>query len=410
MGRIYTNKKGDKIEVTDDHLDAALEIVNELQKASPSRRTSWAAHKRMMEQEGYEDSENSESYRQMIKAERKSRGELPQAMKHAEMVADGKLQSIKNEIGMIQHSKLDARQEFLRLSRLKRELSKEVLLIETIDNALRDKDFAEAMFTPFVDRRSKTKEMYASLTDLHFGAIVDIEGYTYNVDIAEQLLMGYADKLIEIAKKENVKFIRIVNMGDTIESAYMRHGQAYSIDKTLSEQMADAADLIIKFLQKLSQYVKVSYAGFNGNHDRLSTKNDTIFSDGAVNVINKVISTFTKYSDAPIEYIETEPYHYLASSKGFNFLFVHGDLTPLKKTSVLAEQSMVYGVELDALLGGHIHHFTMKEVSNNKFVATFGSFKGSDEYSLKTINTTSSRSQGIILVDSDGFEIRKVKL
>lgn len=410
MGRSYTNKSGEKIKVSESHLDASLELVEELQKASPSRRVSWAAHRRMMMEEGFDDSENSEAYRQMIKAERKARGVLPQVEKYADMVAEGKLESIKNEIGMIQHNKLDARQEFLRLSRLKRELSKEIVLIESLESALSEKDFASVRFTPVVDRRLKVRKMYAGLSDFHYGAIVDVEGFTYNIDIAEELLMKYADELIDVATKENVEEIHVVNMGDAIESAYMRHGQGYSVDKTLSEQIADAAELIIAFLQKLSQYVKVTYTGFNGNHDRMSSKNDTIYSDGAVNVINRIIETFVKYSDTKIKFEATEPYHYVGSSYGRNFLFVHGDLTPIKKQSVLAEQSMLYGIDFDVLAAGHIHHFTMKEVGLNKFVTTFGSIKGSDEYSLKTINTSSSRSQGVILVDEEDFEIRKIKL
>ena len=53
----------------------------------------------------------------------------------------------------------------------------------------------------------------------------------------------------------------------------------------------------------------------------------------------------------------------------------------------------------------------MNEVNDDKYIVTFGSIKGSDEYTLKTLNTSASRSQGIILIDSDGeFEIKKVKL
>ena len=48
---------------------------------SPTRRASWAKHRRMMEAEGYFDSDVNENYRCMIKAEQKKLGKLPSVTK-----------------------------------------------------------------------------------------------------------------------------------------------------------------------------------------------------------------------------------------------------------------------------------------------------------------------------------------
>ena len=131
-----------------------------------------------------------------------------------------------------------------------------------------------------------------------------------------------------------------------------------------------------------------------------------------VTISNKIVETFVKYSENKrIEYIDAEPYHHIKTINGRNILFVHGDRTPLKKSTILSELSTLYNINFDLVVGGHIHHFTMNEVNDDKYIVTFGSIKGSDEYTLKTLNTSASRSQGIILIDSDGeFEIKKVKL
>ena len=92
-------------------------------------------------------------------------------------------------------------------------------------------------------------------------------------------------------------------------------------------------------------------------------------------------------------------------------MFVHGDTTPIKKQSVLAEQSTLHGKNFDAIIAGHYHRHSVLEVGDDKYVAVFGSIKGSDEYSLYTIGTSSSRSQGVIIVENTGnFEIKQVKL
>lgn len=412
--RSYTNRKGERIEVGKDHLDTAIEIKVNLQKASPSRRCSWAKHKRMMEVEGYYDSSSNENYRQMIKAEQDSRGELPSAPKHADMVSDNKLESIKQEIGEISLAKRDAQNSFRELNKLKRELSDGILLAESVERALEGKDFSDDIeFEPvYIDKLPK-KDMIVILSDVHYGAVVDVEGYLYNTEIAEQLIMEYADKVIDIAEDNNVESVHVMNLGDLIEHLYLRNQNLFSSERTLSEQITEVSDLIIRFLKRLSKYVKVTYSAISGNHDRLNgRKQDSIYSDSAVSVSNKIIETFTKYSDNDrIAYEPAEPYHHTISMNGRDFLFVHGDRVSLRKRTALSEQSLLYGVNFDAIMGGHIHHHTIQEVGEDKFIATFGSIKGSDEYSIKTIGTSARRSQGVVLVDEHGeFEIKQVKL
>lgn len=413
MSRSFTNRKGERIEVSDEHLDTAIEIKEELQRSSPSRRCSWAKHKKMMHSEGYIESDSNENYRQMIKQEQKERGVLPAVEKHADMISDNKLESIKQEIGEISLAKRDAQNSFRELNKLKRELSDNILMAETIEKALKNQDFGEPVdFTPVYTPSLDSKYMIAVVNDLHFGSVVDVEGFKYNTEIAERLLMEYADKILLLAEGNNVEEVFVMQNGDLIENVYMRTQNTYGSEKTLSEQIVDASDLIIKFLKKISKFVKVKYAGLEGNHDRVFTKKDVLYSDGAVSISNKIIKTFIEYSENNnIMYVDSEPYHHIIKARGKAFLFVHGDRVSLKKNSILAEQSMLYDTDFDAMIAGHIHHFNMKEVGYDKYVVTFGSIKGSDEYSLKTIGTKSSRSQGVILVDEFGnFEIKQVKL
>ena len=410
----YTNKKGVVVEVTKSHLDTAIKIYEELRKSSTSQRISWSKHKKMMEKENHYNSENSENYRQLIKKERKRRGVLPDVVKHAELIADDKLKSIKEEIGEISYAKRDAQNSFRELNRLKRELTDDVLLIERVEEAISKMNF------DFLKNKKATQdkldssktEMIIGFSDLHFGALVDVEGHKYNTVIAEELLMSYAEKIIDIAKKENIKRAIVVNLGDLIENLYMRTQNLYSAERNLSEQIVDASELVIKFLIKLSEHIHIRYTAIAGNHDRSQgNKNESIFGDSAIVVSNKIISTFIKYSGVDIEFVETDVYHYIHKVNGTTILFVHGDKVPLNKSSLLAEQSMLYGENFNMIVSGHVHHFRIIEVSANKYQVTFGSIKGSDEYTLKTLNTNASRSQGVILIDENGeIDVRKVNL
>lgn len=410
----YTNRRGEKVEVSDSHIETAIELKLELQKQSPSGRTSWTRHRRMMQEEGFDDSSTNENYRQMIKQQQNKIGQLPKVEEYADMVSEKKLESVKNALGEMYVAKRGTQNANRELNKMKRDIADGMLFFDGVVEAIEKKDFSlpDELFEPVYNKNKRSKDIIAGFSDLHYGSLVDVEGRKYNLEIAEELLMKYADKLIDMAEENNSKEIYIVNMGDLVEGVYMRTQNAYGAERNFSEQVVDASELVIQFLIKVSSRVKVKYAGFNGNHDRISSKNDNLYADGAVSISNKIIKTFVKHSKTDrIEYVESEPYHHIVKKNGRQFLFVHGDLTPFKKDSVLAEQSALYDTKFDAILGGHIHHFSMKEVFENRYIATFGSIKGNDEYTLKTLRVSASRSQGAIVINDEGeFEIRQVKL
>ena len=412
---IYTNKNGDSLEVSSEHLENALLIYDELSKLSPSGRVSWSRHKKMMEDDGYDDSEASENYRQMIKLERKRQGVLPTKENKLTSYADNKLKSVREAIGEIKLAQLDSRNDFNKLGKMKREWTKDILLVESLEEHLKNinwEELAVSDYTPVSDDNSPKKYMIACLSDLHYGANVDIEGYLYNTDIFNELLDKYLDIIVSECKKNNVEDVYVMGLGDYIEHITMRMTQGFDVGLTYSEQVTGVTESIIRFLTNLSKYVNVEYSAILGNHDRFEgNKNNAIYGDGAVILSNEIVSTFTKFANVNIKFTKAEPYHHIISIYGKKFLFVHGDKTPVSRKTVLAEQSLLYGETFDSLFAGHVHHFTQKEVGDDKYVVTFGSFKGSDEYSLKTIGSNTSRSQGIILVDEDGnYEIKQIKI
>lgn len=409
--RSYVNRKGNQIQVSDEHLDLAIKIKEELQKLSPTRRTSWAKHKKLMTVEGFEDSDTNEAYRCLIKSEQRKRGVLPEVAKHADMVKQGTLESLKREIGEMNSAKLELQQQGTSVRRLIRGVNKDVLFLEEIKEVIQNKEFVRPpVFMPFQPSLGKPKTMILNLSDIHYGSHVDIPENFYDPQTCATLLDKYADKAIEMIGKEGVTEVHVVNLGDLVENAYLRNQSLFSSEENLSEQVVNVSDLLIEFLNKLSQYVRVSYSAIAGNHDRIQgDKNSSLNADHVVRLSNKIVESYAKYANERLTYVETEDYFHQIEIFGFNFAFVHGDRHNLKKQTLLAELSSLYGVDFSAVIGGHIHHFTVKEVGENKYQITFGSIKGIDDYSM-TIGAKSSRSQGVILVDEDNFEIRKVNL
>lgn len=411
--RSYTNQQAELVSVSEEHLRISTSIKKELQKASPSRKCSWRLHKVLMEKEGFYDSDINESYRCLIKDYQKSIGELPEVAKYADMVADSKLESIKQLVGDISYEKRENQLYLSEINKGKKELIDFALIAEQIRVALLNYNWSEFNIKPEPRVSKSGKRMIVGLTDLHIGALVDTDINTYNFEVAKQRLQKYASKVIQKARYNDVVEIHVVNCGDVIEHSNMRFGQAFHSEFTFAEQIVRASDLIMKFLVILAKEgFKITYAGFAGNHDRVTDKDRNIDGDHAVRPINYTIQTFIENAQIEnITYVQAKDYsHRLIDINGRNFKFVHGDLDSYRDENLVAKHSAMDGIEYDAVIMGHFHHFREIEVGVDKRIVLFGSLKGSDEYSEK-IRRLSVASQGMIIIEADGdYEIKRVNL
>lgn len=415
--RSYTNKKGDLITVSKEHLEMAVKIKKELQKMSPSRRCNWSLHKKLMEEEGYFESSTCEPYRCLIKGYQKAIGELPSAPKHADMVSTSKLESIREMVGDLAWEKRENQQVLRDLNKVKRDVIDNGLFIDevrlAIRNVLNDFDWEtfrkQFSYSP-IKNHGETR-LIAVVTDWHIGALVDVEGNKYNYDIAVRRIMDYTDQIIALANEKRVYQIDVVYCGDILEHAYMRNSQAYHAEFPVSKQMTLAGRLMIKMLLKLSETFYCTYRGFSGNHDRLNgNKNDNIDGDTGMVVVNEMVEMFIETSGlGNLEYVACEPYHAkLLNINGKNLKFVHGDLEKKADTGKINDHSSRDGIIYDAIVYGHFHHWMSLEVGINKWEIRIGSTKGSDDYSEK-LGLGSAPSQGAILVTGSG-EIQPVRI
>lgn len=403
--RSYTNKQGELITVSEEHLDMAIRLKQELQKSSPSRRCSWGLHKNLMEKEGHYDSDTNESYRCLVKSYQKSVGELPEVEKYADMVVDSKLDSIKELVGDIRYEKRENQHVLRQINKGTNQLIDFSLVIEELTNSLERYDWSKmVMNIERVETTGDTK-MIVCLSDLHIGALVDIDINKFNFDIATKRLEKYAGEVIARAIKYNVSEVHIVNLGDVIEHSNMRYGQAFKSEFAFSDQITYASDLIMNFIEVLAEQKKfnITYAGFAGNHDRITDKDKNLDGDHAVKMINKIVKTYIdKAKIGNVEYVQAKDYgHELLDINGRNFKFVHGDLDSFKNELLVQRHSSIDKVEYDAVVMGHYHHYRYIETETERATIMFGSLKGADEYGEK-IRKLSNASQGIIIVDGYG--------
>jgi hypothetical protein len=416
--RSYTNKKGEIVEVSKEHLDTAVELKILLQKDNPSHRCSWVQHKKLMINEGYDDSENSENYRNMIKVYQKSLGRLPSADTYADKVVTSKLNSYKGLVGEVAYHKREAQNYLREIRKGKRDITDGVLFIEEVAMEVRNvlsqvewEDIMNTTFSPVEDKDGT--RMILCLTDWHIGAVVDVEGNKYNFEVAQRRIHDAVDQAMALAIVNKVYRIDVVYQGDILEHSYMRNSQAYHAEFPVSRQMALGGRLMIEVLSKLSDKFFTTYRGFAGNHDRMNgNKNDNIDGDTGMVVVNEIVEQFITASKKDnLMYVDTHHFHArLMDVNGRNFKFVHGDLEKKADTKKIADHGSRDKVHYDAIVYGHFHHYLVLEVGVDRFEIRVGSTKGSDDFSEK-LGLGSAPSQTAILVRPNGeIKVERLRL
>ncbi|MCY9758356.1 metallophosphoesterase family protein [Paenibacillus alvei] len=413
--RSYTNKEGEVIFVSQEHLDVAVQIKRELQMASPSHRTNWVTHQKLMEAEGFFDSESSENYRQMIKSYQVSTGTIESREKQADLVADSKLNSIKEAVGDLYYTKREVQMENLKLGRLKREITLFGVIAEQVREALLV-ELNEIIPTYVYQKRleSSAGRMVVLLSDWHIGATIDnVKGNSYNYKIAKKRIKKYLDRIKKIAHDECITDIDVVCMGDMTEHVSMRKvNQAHEAEFPLAVQIVKAYELIRDFIVNLSDEFNVTYRGIGGNHDRMNgDKGDNIDGDSTIFVINFMVKEFVENAGSErISYVEVDDINYSTSFEvaGYKMKFVHGDNE--KGSKKLASHADIDNTSYNVLAMGHLHHHSVKEVGQNKYEVYVGSLQGANNYAMKG-KFLSNASQGVIVVNSYGdIEIKRIEL
>lgn len=411
--RSYTNKEGEVVTVSQEHLDTATKIKRELQMASPSYRCNWTEHERLMKKEGFEDSEVSENYRQMIKKYQTDNGTIDTRAKQADLVADSKLTSIKEAVGEMYYTKREVQMESLKLGKLKRELTKTAVVAEEVKNAFLNTEwsFPEHISSPKLI--SETNKMVLTVSDWHFGAVVeDSKGNNYNFEVAKKRIA----KLIRETEKYGALFgvtdIVVANIGDMIEGLYMRsYNQPFETEFNVADQISKVTKELIGLLIALSKTFNVSYFGVAGNHDRWFFDKNTVDGDNGMKVINEGVKTFIELSEAErIEYIEVDHnfnYEKLIEIGGKKFKFIHGDFEG--KTMNIDKHIAMDQEDIDVLVMGHYHCYQVIEGNYGKLSIINGSIMGRNNFSRK-FKASANASQTLIIVTEDKVVPIKVDL
>lgn len=239
--------------------------------------------------------------------------------------------------------------------------------------------------------------------DEHYGtelSIKDLFGNEinkYSPEIFESRMNELLSQVIEIIKKENITVLNIFSMGDEIDGI-LRVSQLMKLRYGVVESTIKYAEFISNWLNELSNYVNIKYYHTNGNHSELrmiGQPKGTFIEDNMDKVVVEFIRERLK-DNQNFQIIENPTGYMFTQLCDYHVLGFHGETKNM--TQQMQDFEKIYGVPIDYLIAGHLHHSKSETVGVNSEVINIPSIIGIDDYSMK-LNKTSNAGATLLVFE-----------
>ena len=311
----------------------------------------------------------------------------------------------KRLINEVKKEKVKLQTEKLEYARWIREEARDELITEKICNTI--STLPPLDIPEHIIPTHNTKAYALVYGDEHFGVEFELKGLfgdiinAYSPEIFEERMWDLFNQTIEIVQKEKIDTLNVFSMGDYMDGT-LRVSQLMKLRYGVVDGTIKYADFISNWLNELTKYVRVKYQSTNGNHSELrmlGQPKGTFTEDNMGKVVSEYIKTRLK--DNPnFTYIENPTGYIYAQLATHTILGIHGEVKNMD--SAIKEFSSIYGVPIQYLLAGHLHHNKVEEVGVNQEVINVGSIIGIDNYSLSLRKTSNASAKLLVFEQIKG--------
>lgn len=266
-----------------------------------------------------------------------------------------------------------------------------------------------------INKRTKDRVVgVVQLSDIHFNELIDdLEGNSFNFEIASKRLRKLIRKAKPIFHANGVKEVGLFLTGDLLNSD-RRLDEITNAATNRSRAVFLAVDIIQQIILDLNQDFNVTVASVTGNESRVGEHvhfSDFLAGDSYDIVIHNMLTYLFK--DKPgVKFVPVEnPVEAVVDVNGNNFLLVHGNLhkgvarNPESEIEKLKARYANRGVLISYVLMGHIHCAQVSDL-----YARSSGLPGSNAYSERALNLVGRASQNVYLVHNEFGEIDGVKI
>lgn len=283
-----------------------------------------------------------------------------------------------------------------------REQARDEMICEAICDAIRELD---AMPIPVpVYGGTHGRNGIVCFGDEHFGTEFSISGLhgevlnQYSPEIFYDRMNSLMGQILEICDRENLNEICVYALGDFVDGI-LRVSQLMKLRYGVVESTVKYADYICKWLNELTQHVRVSYQmARHGNHTELrmlGQPKGTFTTDNMDLVVAEMIKVRME-NNPNFSFVENPTGYIFDNVCGFNILGLHGEVKSIG--SAIKDFSHTYQTPIDILIAGHKHHSMSEAVGLCRDVIGVPSIMGTDDYAMK-LNATSNAGATFLIIE-----------
>lgn len=244
------------------------------------------------------------------------------------------------------------------------------------------------------DRMFGDNAAILQISDWHYGIEVDSYFNKYNPEVARQRISNLYEQVIDIAKKEGISNLYVVNLADLICGRIHLTLRLQSRLDVIT-QIMEVSEILAEFLTDLAGHgFRVHYASCLDNHSRIEpNKKDAIDFESLTRITDWYLR---ERVGSRVDFIDNKfgPGIITFDVNGYQIAGVHGDRD--KPNTVIQHLTLMTKTHYDMVLTAHLHHFSCDE-QNETVVVSNGSLMGTDTYA-ENLRLTSRPSQNLIIV------------
>lgn len=245
-------------------------------------------------------------------------------------------------------------------------------------------------------------------SDLHIGLEVNNFFNVYNTEIAKQRVAKYVTNVISLCKKNNVKRLNILNLGDLI-NGNLRTTARIENNQDVIEQVMTASEIMSEALNKLQEAApEVIYRSCSDNHSRVTPNfKENIEKENYFRLIDFYLEARLKDTNIVFRHDNLDiDLGMFELMNGKNLMFSHGHRENIN-TIIQGFMGAIKGY-VDYVCVGHFHETKMKSFQGAK-VFVNSSICGSDNYA-QSKRLYGVPEQTLLIFDGDVESVNHINL
>ncbi len=295
--------------------------------------------------------------------------------------------------------------EKIEYNRWLREYARDEMIMESICNSI--SSLSPLKIPEYITPETDNKAYCLVFGDEHVGAEFEIRDLfgniinAYSPEIFKERMWLMLNKTVDIIKKEHITTLNVFNLGD-FSDGVLRVSQLRKLRYGVVDGTIYYADFITNWLNELTKYTRVNFQMTDGNHTelrQLGQPKGTFVDDNMGKVVREFIKIRLKDNEN-FTFVENSTGYIYANLAGNICLGIHGEVKNMERA--LKDFTTIYGVPIQYLFAGHLHHSKTEEIGINSEVINVPSIIGVDPYAMTLYKTSNASGKLVVFSQTEG--------